>query len=203
MARLALNMIPKQHSKIGLSYEIWHENIDLSGKHRSDNLKFIYPEGQRTLSFDALNVNVDLGISWEHYHHYDVLNSAYSVSDFQKYVYYFNYHARAQYNSEDHWYFTHTGMRAEAQYAYYTDNFAQWKGHAGFSEVTARWRITVTLTSTTVQPMVYGRPAVWQGHSRHSRHAGRQPQRLYYPQQLPLLALATATSWTANCSWLA
>ena len=160
MARLALNMIPKQHSKIGLSYEIWHENIDLyQGKHRSDNLKFIYQKANATLlSFDALNVNVDLGIAWEHYHHYDVLNSAYSVSDFQKYVYYFNYHARAQYNSEDHWYFTHTGMRAEALYAYYTDNFAQWKGHAGFSEVSARWRITVPLTSTThVQPMVYGR----------------------------------------------
>lgn len=189
MARLALNMIPKQHSKIGLSYEIWHENIDLyQGKHRSDNLKFIYQKANATLlSFDALNVNVDLGIAWEHYHHYDVLNSAYSVSDFQKYVYYFNYHARAQYNSEDHWYFTHTGMRAEAQYAYYTDNFAQWKGHAGFSEVSARWRITVPLTSTThVQPMVYGRLLFGKGIPATAVNMlGGNRSGIYYPQQLP------------------
>ena len=189
MARLALNMIPKQHSKIGLSYEIWHENIDLyQGKHRSDNLKFIYQKANATLlSFDALNVNVDLGIAWEHYHHYDVLNSAYSVSDFQKYVYYFNYHARAQYNSEDHWYFTHTGMRAEALYAYYTDNFAQWKGHAGFSEVSARWRITVPLTSTThVQPMVYGRLLFGKGIPATAVNMlGGNRSGIYYPQQLP------------------
>lgn len=189
MARLALNMIPKQHSKIGLSYEIWHENIDLyQGKHRSDNLKFIYQKANATLlSFDALNVNVDLGIAWEHYHHYDVLNSAYSVSDFQKYVYYFNYHARAQYNSEDHWYFTHMGMRAEALYAYYTDNFAQWKGHAGFSEVSARWRITVPLTSTThVQPMVYGRLLFGKGIPATAVNMlGGNRSGIYYPQQLP------------------
>lgn len=189
MARLALNMIPKQHSKIGLSYEIWHENIDLyQGKHRSDNLKFIYQKANATLlSFDALNVNVDLGIAWEHYHHYDVLNSAYSVSDFQKNEYYFNYHARAQYNSEDHWYFTHTGMRAEALYAYYTDNFAQWKGHAGFSEVSARWRITVPLTSTThVQPMVYGRLLFGKGIPATAVNMlGGNRSGIYYPQQLP------------------
>ena len=189
MARLALNMIPKQHSKIGLSYEIWHENIDLyQGKHRSDNLKFIYQKANATLlSFDALNVNVDLGIAWEHYHHYDVLNSAYSSSDFQKNEYYFNYHARAQYNSEDHWYFTHTGMRAEALYAYYTDNFAQWKGHAGFSEVSARWRITVPLTSTThVQPMVYGRLLFGKGIPATAVNMlGGNRSGIYYPQQLP------------------
>ena len=189
MARLALNMIPKQHSKIGLSYEIWHENIDLyQGKHRSDNLKFIYQKANATLlSFDALNMNVDLGIAWEHYHHYDVLNSAYSGSDFQKNEYYFNYHARAQYNSEDHWYFTHTGMRAEALYAYYTDNFAQWKGHAGFSEVSARWRITVPLTSTThVQPMVYGRLLFGKGIPATAVNMlGGNRSGIYYPQQLP------------------
>lgn len=188
MARLALNMIPKQHSKIGLSYEIWHENIDLyQGKHRSDNLKFIYQKANATLlSFDALNVNVDLGIAWEHYHHYDVLNSEYG-SDFQKNEYYFNYHARAQYNSEDHWYFTHTGMRAEALYAYYTDNFAQWKGHAGFSEVSARWRITVPLTSTThVQPMVYGRLLFGKGIPATAVNMlGGNRSGIYYPQQLP------------------
>ena len=189
MGRLAWNMIPKPHSKIGLSYEIWHEDIDLyQGKHRSDAIKFIYQKANATLfSFDALNLNVDLGIAWEHYHHYDVLKSEYSVHDFLKNEYYFNYHARAQYNSEDHWYFTHTGMRAEALYAYYTDNFAQWKGHAGFSEVSARWRMTMPLTSTThLQPMVYGRMLFGSDIPTTAMNMlGGNRGGIYYAQQLP------------------
>lgn len=196
MGRLAWNMIPKQHRKIGLSYEIWHENIDLyMGKYRSDNIKFIYQKANATLfSLDALNFNFDLGISWEHYHHYDILSSQYSIDYFSNYEYlfkdfeyYFSYHASAQYNTEDHWYFTNRGMRAEVQYAYYTDNFAQWKGHAGFSEVAAQWRMTLPLTSTThLQPMVYGRlmfgkdlPA-----TAMNMMGGNRPG-IYYTQQLP------------------
>ena len=189
MGRLAWNMIPKPHRKVGLSYEIWHEDIDLyQGKHRSDAIKFIYQKANATLfSFDALNLNVDLGIAWEHYHHYDVLNSAYSVSEFLKNEYYFNYHAHAQYNSEDHWYFTHTGMRAEALYAYYTDNFAQWKDHAGFSEVSARWRMTMPLTSTThLQPMIYGRMLFGKDIPATAMNMlGGNRGGIYYAQQLP------------------
>ena len=189
MGRLAWNMIPKPHRKFGLSYEIWHEDIDLyQGKHRSDNVKFIYQKANATLfSFDALNLNVDLGIAWEHYHHYDHLTNLFSVSYFKPNEYYFKYHARAQYNSEDHWYFTHTGMRAEARYAYYTDNFAQWKGHAGFSEVSARWRVTFPLTSTThLQPMVYGRLLFGKDiPSTAMNMMGGNRGGIYYDQQLP------------------
>lgn len=188
MGRLAWNMIPKPHRRIGLSYEIWHEDIDLyQGKHRSDNLKFIYQKANATLfSFDALNLNVDLGIAWEHYHHYDVLNSEYG-SDFKKNEYYFNYHVRAQYNSEDHWYFTHTGMRAEVRYAYYTDNFAQWKGHAGFSELSARWRMSLPLTATThLQPQVYGQMLFGKGIPITAMNMmGGNRGGIYYDQQLP------------------
>lgn len=189
MGRLAWNMIPKPHRKIGLSYEIWHEDIDLyQGKHRSDAIKFIYQKANATLfSFDALNVNVDLGIAWEHYHHYDVLNSTYSVSEFRKNEHYFSYHARAQYNSEDHWYFTHTGMRAEARYAYYSDNFAKWNGHTGFSEVSARWRMNFPLTATThLQPMVYGRMLFGSDIPTTAKNMmGGNRGGIYYAQQLP------------------
>ena len=189
MGCLAWNMMPKPHRKLGFSYEIWHENIDLyQGKHRSDNLKFIYQKANATLfSFDALNLNVDLGIAWEHYHHYDVLSSAYSVSDFQKNEYYFNYHASAQYNTEDHWYFTRKGMRAEARYAYYTDNFAEWKGHVGLSELAASWRMTMPLTSTThLQPMVYGRLLFGKDLATTIMNMmGGNRSGIYYAQQLP------------------
>ena len=200
MARLAWNMMPKPHRKIGLSYEIWHEDIDLyMGKYRSEDMKFIYQKANATLlSLDALNFNFDLGLSWEHYHHYDILSSQYSIEYFKNfeyffkdYDYYFNYHASARYNTEDHWYFTRRGMRAEAQYAYYTDNFAQWKGHAGFSEVAARWRMTLPLSSTThLQPMVYGRLMFGKDVPATAMNMiGGNRSGIYYAQQLPFSGL--------------
>ena len=196
MARLAWNMMPKPHRKMGLSYEIWHEDIDLyMGKYRSHDIKFIYQKANATLlSLDALNFNLDMGLSWEHYHHYDILSRLPGVDYFNRleyffkdYEHYFNYHASVRYNTEDNWYFTRRGMRAEAQYAYYTDNFAQWKGHAGFSEVTAQWRMTLPLSRTThLQPMVYGRllfgkdvPATAMNMMGGNRFG------IYYSQQLP------------------
>ena len=196
MGRLAWNIMPKPHRKFGLSYEIWHENIDLyMWKYRTENIKFIYQKANATLlSFDALNFNFDLGLAWEHYHHYDILSSQYSIEYFddyeyffKDYEYYFNYHASAQYNTEDHWYFTNRGMRAEAQYAYYTDNFAQWKGHAGFSEVAAQWRMTLPLSSTThLQPMVYGRLMFGKDLPAPAMNMiGGNRNGIYYAQQLP------------------
>jgi NTE family protein len=189
MGKLAWNMQPRANRKIGLSYEIWHNDINLyQFKYRSDNLQFIYQKANaRLLSFDALNLNFNLGIGWQHYHIYDVLSNFHSISDFKKNEYYFNYHATAQYNSEDHWYFTRRGMRADAQYAYITDNFAQWKGHGGISELIAHWRMTLPLTSTTaLQPTVYGRllfgddiPATAMNMMGGNRFG------IYFPQQLP------------------
>ena len=189
MGKLAWSMNLMPHRKLGLSYEIWHNDINLyQRKHRSDNLMFIYQKANATLfSMDALNLNVDLGLSWEHYHNYDVLSNEYSVSCFQKNEYYFKYHAGAHYNTEDHWYFTRSGMRADVRYAYYTDNLAQWKGHAGFSEVLAHWRMTLPLTRTThLQPMAYGRLLFGDDiPSTAMNMMGGNRFGVYYPQQLP------------------
>ncbi len=189
MGRLAWNMSPRAHYKIGASYEIWHEDVNIyQGKHRSDNLLFLYQKANATLlSLDALNFNVDLGLSWEYYHNYDVLSNEYSIKPFKKDIYYFNYHASAQYNTEDHWYFTRHGMKTELKYAYYTDDFVQWKGRTGFNEVSVQWRMTLPLTSTThLQPMAYGRlvfgdnmPATLMNMVGGNRFG------IYYPQQLP------------------
>ena len=189
MGRVEWSTSLKPHRRIGLSYEIWHNDFNLYQRnHRSDNLLFLYQRANATLfSLDALNLNLDLGIAWDYYRNYDVLSNEYSVSDFSKNEYYFSYHATAQYNTEDNWYFTQKGMRADLSYAYFTDNFARWKGHAGMSEVTAQWRLTVPLSRTThVQPMVYGRlmfgkdvPATTANMMGGNRFG------IYYPQQLP------------------
>ena len=193
MGRLAWDMNLKPHHKVGFSYEIWHEDVNLyQRKHRSDNLMFLYQKANATLfSLDALNLNVDLGLSWEHYHNYDVLSNEHSISDFQKNEYYFKYHVGAHYNTEDHWYFTRSGMRAEVQYAYCTDNLAQWKGHAGFSEWIGHWRMTVPLGRTThVQPTAYGR--LLYGSDLPATAAnmiGGNRFGIYYPQQLPFAGI--------------
>ncbi|MBQ9556471.1 MAG: patatin-like phospholipase family protein [Muribaculaceae bacterium] len=189
MGRLEWSTSLRPHRRVGLSYEIWHNDINLYQRnHRSDNLLLLYQRANATLlSLDALNLNLDLGISWDYYRNYDVLNSAYSMSDFSKNEYSFRYHARAQYNTEDNWYFTQKGMRAEASYAYITDNFAQWKGRTGLSEVTAHWRMTLPLSRTThVQPMVYGRLVFGKGvPATAANMMGGNRFGIYYPQQLP------------------
>jgi len=189
MGRLEWSTSIRPHRRAGLSYEIWHDDINLYQQgHRSDNLLFLYQRANATLlSLDALNLNVDLGIAWDYYRNYDVLSNEHSISQFKRNEYYFSYHASAQYNTEDNWYFTSRGMRADVSYAYFTDNFAQWKGHAGLSEVTAQWRMTLPLSRTThVQPTVYGRllfgkdvPATAANMMGGNRYG------IYYRQQLP------------------
>ena len=189
MGRVEWSTSLKPHRRIGLSYEIWHNDFNLYQRnHRSDNLLFFYQRANATLfSLDALNLNLDLGIAWDYYRNYDVLSNEYSVSDFSKNEYYFSYHATAQYNTEDNWYFTQKGMRADLSYAYFTDNFARWKGHAGLSEVTAHWRMTVPLSRTThVQPMVYGRLMFGKDvPATAANMMGGNRFGIYYPQQLP------------------
>jgi len=189
MGRVEWSTSLKPHRRIGLSYEIWHNDFNLYQRnHRSDNLLFFYQRANATLfSLDALNLNLDLGIAWDYYRNYDVLSNEYSVSDFSKNEYYFSYHATAQYNTEDNWYFTQKGMRADLSYAYFTDNFARWKGHTGMSEVTAQWRLTVPLSRTThVQPMVYGRLMFGKDvPATAANMMGGNRFGIYYPQQLP------------------
>ena len=189
MGRVEWSTSLKPHRRIGLSYEIWHNDFNLYQRnHRSDNLLFFYQRANATLfSLDALNLNLDMGIAWDYYRNYDVLSNEYSVSDFSKNEYYFSYHATAQYNTEDNWYFTQKGMRADLSYAYFTDNFARWKGHAGMSEVTAQWRLTVPLSRTThVQPMVYGRLMFGKDvPATAANMMGGNRFGIYYPQQLP------------------
>ena len=189
MGRLEWSMSVRPHQRVGFSYEIWHDDINLYQRgHRSDNMLFLYQRANATLlSLDALNLNLDLGIAWDYYRNYDVLSNSWSRSAFSKNEYSFSYHAQAQYNTEDNWYFTQKGMRADVSYAYITDNFARWKGHTGLSEVTAHWRMTVPLSRTThVQPMLYGRLMFGKDvPATAANMMGGNRFGIYYRQQLP------------------
>lgn len=189
MAGLAWNIMPMPQRRLGLSYEIWHSDVNLYQRgRRSDNLRFVYQNATATLlTIDKPHMNMDMGVAWDYYHNYDVLSNMRSVSDFNRNEYYFNYHVRAQFDTEDSRYFTHRGVLAQARFAYYTDNFVQWKGHAGFSELAALWRMTLPVTTTThVQPMA-GCRLVWGDDvpATSMNMMGGNRRSAYFPQQMP------------------
>ncbi len=196
MLRLAFDLEPAKYRKMGLSYEFWYKYCDLftRGK-RSDNLSLIYQRANvKLFSLEALNFDLELGLGWEHYHQFKGLKNEYSVLELPANEHYFNYHARLRYNNEDNRYFTRRGMRAEARYAYYTDNFAHWKGHSGFSAVAALWQISVPFgATTTLRCGVQGRLLFGDDIPVMKRNmAGGLRFGKFFPQQQPLTGMGNA-----------
>ncbi|MBR5086020.1 MAG: patatin-like phospholipase family protein [Muribaculaceae bacterium] len=189
MLRLGFDVEPRQFKKMGLGYELWYKYSDLYTRgHRSANMSVIYQKANiKLLSLDAMNFDCELGLGWEHYHFFKGLWNDYNEMTIGENEHYFNYHLRMRYNNEDNRYFTRRGMRAEAQYAYYTDNFAQWNGHNGFSALMAMWQMTFPLAvNTHLRPslqtrMVFGEDIPVTA----SNVAGGMSYGKYFPQQLP------------------
>lgn len=188
--RLSFDIEPWKYKKMGASYEIWYQRFDLhTNGHRSDNVSFLYQKADlRLLHFDALNFDCELGLGWEHYHHFKRLWNEESEISFPDNEHYFNYHLRLRYDNEDNRYFTRRGVRAEAAYEYYTDNFAEWEGHRGFSSLMARCQVTIPLSHTThLRPSVYGRLLFGEGVPAMKRNAaGGISYGRFFPQQLPM-----------------
>lgn len=194
MLRMAFDFEPRPWKSMGVSYEFWHNlhNGIYHKAHRTDDLQFIYQHANAKLfSFNALNFDFELGMGWEHYHFFKGIKDDQSDNFFKKNEHYFNYHARMRYSNENRQYFTTRGVRAEARYAYYTDNFIQWKDHAGFSALTAIFRGTIPITRTThLRPTVEGRllfgddvPA-----TKHNAVGGANYGK-YFPHQLPMTGM--------------
>ena len=189
MLRLEFDMEPWQFKKMGQGYEIWYKYSDLYTRgHRSANMSVIYQKANvKLFSLDAMNFDCELGLGWEHYHFFKELWNEYNEMEFYRNEHYFNYHARLRYNNEDNRYFTRRGMRAEAQYAYYTDNFAQWNGHSGFSALMAMWQMTFALAPNThIRPRVQTRMVFGDDLPGTAFNViGGQSYGKYFPQQLP------------------
>ncbi len=190
MLRLGFDMEPWKFRKMGLGYEIWYKYNDIFTRgHRSANMSVIYQKANvKLFSLDAMNFDCELGLGWEHYHFFKGLWNEHNELKVNGNEHYFNYHLRLRYNNEDNRYFTHRGMRAEAQAAYYTDNLAKWKGHSGFTSLMAMWQMTFALShSTHIRPrlqtrMVFGDDLPLTAYNV----IGGPTYGKYFPQQLPL-----------------
>lgn len=145
-----------------VAYLFRHDEINIYNKgDKSFNVTYNQHVGELTLlDFSIRNFNFDLSARFDYYDFRNLLidhQANYSGIDIGD-DHYISYHARVTYTSEDSWQFPTCGAALRAQYAYYTDNFADLNNRAGLSDVSASWRINISLSSRfTLQPMAYGR----------------------------------------------
>ena len=144
------------------AYLFRHDEINIYNEgDKSFNFTYNQHVGELTLlDFGIRNFNFDLGARFDYYDFRDLLidhQANYTGIDIGD-DHYISYHARVAYTSEDSWQFPTRGAAFRAQYAYYTDNFADLNDRPGLSDVSASWRINMPLSSRFIlQPMAYGR----------------------------------------------
>jgi NTE family protein len=162
MGRLDANLNPSGMNKMRLSYIFRHNDVNIyNGGSRDFNMTYNYHAVDFSVfDFNIRNFNVNLGARFDYYNYHDVLIGTHTDADFDHLSdeHYFSYYLNVNYNSEDKWSFPTRGAKFLAGYAYYNDNFVDYKGHIGFSMLKAMWRMSFPLNSRlTLQPMAYGR----------------------------------------------
>lgn len=153
---------PEHFTDVSLGYTFRHNTFDIYEKGDS---KYNVTYNHHKAEFSLLNINIkniamDVSARWDYYNYNKVLVSSQMTNEGFKLKddHYFSYHANFHYNSENDWIFPQRGAKFRAEYAYFTDNFTNYKDHAGFSEVSASWRMSFRLTKSLVlQPLLYGR----------------------------------------------
>ena len=154
---------PISFTKVRLAYEYDHNDINIYRKgSRTYNTTFSYHNVDATLlDFNVRNFNCKLFGRWDYYHVGNILSNPEKAEKMQllpQNDHYISYHFRTQYNSENDWYFPTRGSRLRAGFGYYTDDFAQYNDHWGFSAIDASWRIAIPVTKRfIIQPLLYGR----------------------------------------------
>lgn len=162
MAGALASWMPHKSAKVELGYTFRHNDIDICNAGHND-YKVVYNHHRANLTLAGINIRnlvADLSVRWDYYNYTQLLISRkmspgdITLTD----DHYFSYHANVHYDSENNGLFPTRGARFVAEYAYVTDNLAHYNGHAGFSELSALWRMSFPITKQlTLQPMLYGR----------------------------------------------
>ena len=159
-ARGEITAHPRSFSRPTFSYSFSRNDVDLYVKGDLDyNIRYNQFQAEvLPFNFNLSRFNLQMGLRWDYMHYRNKLGSAAAKEFTLENEHFFSYRARAEYNSEDNWYFPSRGARFKAEYAYLTDDFTRLEDKTGMSEVSAHWRMSFTLGSRfTLQPMVYGR----------------------------------------------
>ena len=159
-ARGEITAHPRSFSRPTFSYSFSRNDVDLYVKGDLDyNIRYNQFQAEvLPFNFNLSRFNLQMGLRWDYMHYRNKLGSEAAKEFTLENEHFFSYRARAEYNSEDNWYFPSRGARFKAEYAYLTDDFTRLEDKTGMSEVSAHWRMSFTLGSRfTLQPMVYGR----------------------------------------------
>ena len=171
MVRGDLTIHPRSFTRPMLSYAFRRNDVDIYMDGDLDyNIRYNQFQAEFTpINFELRHFNLQMGLRWDFMHYRTKLGSETARQVTLENEHFYSYHARAEYNSEDDWYFPTRGARFKAEYAYVTNDFAKLKDATvpdgsptvkkpGMSEVSANWRKSFTMGSRfTLQPMVYGR----------------------------------------------
>lgn len=153
---------PKRFVEMSLGYVFRHQNMNLY-ENGDNNWSITYNHHQAVFSLQNIslrNLGMDISARADFYDYPKVLissqmqNAGFKVRN----EHFISYQANLHYNSENDWIFPTRGAKFQGQYSYYTDNFANYKGHIGFSELSASWQMAFAINRRlTLQPLLYGR----------------------------------------------
>lgn len=152
----------KNHAKMALGYTYRYNDFDVY-KRGEEDYTLRYHHHQVAFSFLGVgirNMVLDLTARWDYYRYAQMLKLAPVGHDDLSFSddHFVSYHANLHYNSENMGTFATKGAKFQAEYAYFTDNFGDYKGSTGISILSAMWRISLAMNHRfTLQPMLYGR----------------------------------------------
>ena len=155
--------VAKKIARLGIDYTFRHNDIDIY--ERGHNAYNITNNHHRVsiglLGANFHNVSFDVSARWDYYRFINMLSSQKEYLEHGAKLaddHFFSYHALLHYNSQDDGVFPTRGSNFRLSYAYFTDNFAQYNHHTGFSELSGLWLTNIPLShSFSLQPMAYGR----------------------------------------------
>ena len=161
---------PRSFTRPALTYTFCRNDVDVFSKgDLGYNIRYNHSQAEALpFNFNLSHFNLKMGLRWDFFHYRNKLGSETARQVSLKNEHFFSYRGRAEYNSEDNWYFPTRGSRFKAEYAYVTNDFTKLDERAGdgtklgkrsgMSEVSANWRTSFTIGSRfTLQPMLYGR----------------------------------------------
>ena len=160
MARGEVTVHPRSFTRPTLSFTFRRNDVDIyMNGDLGYNIRYNQYQAEfLPINFNLRHFNLQIGLRWDYMHYRNKLGSEEAKQVKLENEHFYSYRAKAEYNSEDSWYFPTHGARFKAEYAYLTDNFAKLDNQTGVSEVNANWRMSFTFGNRfTLQPMFYGR----------------------------------------------
>ncbi|MBR4897308.1 MAG: patatin-like phospholipase family protein [Prevotella sp.] len=159
----------------------------------------------KLFNFNVRNFNISIGANWDYYDFHTVLSDHQSIRDSEQGMDdivdkgFVNYEFKADYNSENDWYFPTRGARFHARFAYHTDNFIELNSEIGLRDYAAMWRMAFPVSrKITIQPTLFARLLFYDGETPFmlNNMMGGEWQGHYMPQQMPFAGVGyVELSW--------